>query len=133
MWARGVSLHALDPDFVILSDASNVGWGAVMGHLRVAGQWTLALQARHINWLELQAIFLALLHWEKLLKFKTVAICSDNTTALAYLRNQGGTHSRSLYLLAKEILFWTQERNISLMTQFVLGQNYVLADRLSRG
>ena len=44
---------------VIESDASNLGWGAVCQGMRTEGRWTL-VEAEHINYLELKAIFLAI-------------------------------------------------------------------------
>ena len=133
VWLEGVSLRASDPDFIIFSDASNVGWGAVMGSQEASGLWSPEEASLHINSLELRAMWLALQHWEDLLRSRTVALCGDNTTALAYVRNQGGTRSESLFLLAEQVLLWAAERKIVLLTQFVKGQNNVLADQLSRG
>ncbi|XP_070190307.1 uncharacterized protein [Littorina saxatilis] len=57
----------------------------------------------------------------------------NNTTCLAYLRHQGGTNSRSLSLLAEEILLWCQTNQVRMSVQFVPGKLNALADILSRG
>ena len=57
---------------------------------------------------------------------------SDNMTAVAYLRRQGGTLSPALNAVAQRILRWAEELNIIQMPQFVPGRNNVVADALSR-
>ena len=61
-----------------------------------------------------------------------VAVFSDNTTAVAYLRRQGGILSPALNAVAQRILRWAEQLNIVLMPQFVPGRNNVVADALSR-
>ena len=56
----------------------------------------------------------------------------DNTTAVAYLRKEGGTRSPLFNSLAQEILRWTESLSIRLAPQFLPGSNNVLADALSR-
>ena len=63
---------------------------------------------------------------------RVVAVFSDNTTAVAYLRRQGGTLSPALNAVAQRILRWAEQLNIILMPQFVPGRNNVAADALSR-
>ena len=61
-----------------------------------------------------------------------VAIFSDNVTAIAYLKKQGGTESPALNLEAQSILRWTEEEQIPLVSQFISVHHNVLADTLSR-
>ena len=81
---------------------------------------------------ELMAIERGLKEFAPFLYSHSVAVFSDNTTALAYLRNQGGTHSCPLNLLAKQILIWTEQFDVLLRPQFVMGRKNVIADSLSR-
>ena len=60
------------------------------------------------------------------------AISVDNSTAVAYLRKAGGTHSSALNTIAQRILHWAEDRHIVLAPQFIMGRNNVLADSLSR-
>ena len=62
----------------------------------------------------------------------TVGVCADNTTALAYLSHQGGTHSSALNDEAQRTLRWEESKSISLRTQFISGSRNVVADSLSR-
>ena len=67
---------------------------------------------RHIHWLELEAIRLALLHWGLQWRSQSVRVYCENSTAVAYIRKQGGTHSQSLFYKTLELL--------DLLDQFVI-------------
>ena len=114
------------------SDASNLGWGAHFSGGEVSGFWTPQEKEQHINWLELKAIFLALQHFQQQLSGKLVVVVSDNTTALSYIRSQGGTVSPTLSLLAEELLKWAHFNQLFLEVEFIPGRLNVLADALSR-
>ena len=45
---------------------------------------------------------------------------------------QGGTLSESLNQEAQVILHWVEEKGITLLLQFILGRDNVIADSLSR-
>ena len=79
-----------NPDIVILSDASNLGWGAVKGTLKTGGRWTDTEQTAHINVLELQTAFFALKSLCGQDSNSHIQIQMDNSTAVAYLNNMGG-------------------------------------------
>ncbi|XP_068229535.1 uncharacterized protein [Palaemon carinicauda] len=81
----------------------------------------------HINVKELVAIHLALMHFQEEVQNKLVQVNADNTTALAYIRKQGGTSSDSLYEAAKDLLLWAKGRNITLITRFIEGEKNVRA------
>ena len=57
----------------------------------------------HINILELQAIWLGLRVFSQRVENARVALMSDNRSAVAYLRNQGGTKSLAMNDLATDI------------------------------
>ena len=127
-----VPIRPVNPRVYLHSDASNMGWGAHFSGGEVSGTWTPQDQRQHINWLELKAIYLALQHFSSDLKDKSVIVCSDNTTALSYIRSQGGTVSPTLSLLAEELLIWAHQHGMSLEVEFIPGKLNVLADALSR-
>ena len=129
---KGVSLLVPVPSLTLYTDASNLGWGAFLEGHSVSGQWSPAQQLEHINVLEMTAVLLALQHFKSLLFQKPLVLATDNTTVVAYMRNQGGTHSFSLYLLCKEILLLCANSQIHLVVRHVPGHLNVLADSLSR-
>ena len=86
------------------SDASDVGWGAHLDHQIASGLWDAHQAALSINARELLAVRLGLHQFQSSLQGRTVAVFCDNTTAVAYLRKEGGTRSPLLNTLAQEIL-----------------------------
>ncbi|KAK3864567.1 hypothetical protein Pcinc_029750 [Petrolisthes cinctipes] len=128
----GQSLQLAHSDVCLYTDASNLGWGASVLHDSVSGLWTPHKRSLHINLLELRAVRLGLLHFREQVHGKTVAVFSDNTTALSYLAKEGGTRSGSLNAEAQTILQWAEDHAIQIVTQFVKGSSNVLADCLSR-
>ena len=128
----GVPLSAPPPDVHLFSDASLVGWGAHLLDHYVSGLWSEEERQSHINLLELKAVFLALQAFQHRVSGQTVALMCDNATVVAYINKQGGTVSRSLCLLTKELLSWTEANSVTLRARFLPGRANVLADQLSR-
>ena len=129
---KGVSLKQVLPDLQMFSDSSRKSWGATLGHRQVTGSWSEKERREHINVLELRAIYYALKEMEEVVKGKKVAIFSDNTTALSYIRRQGGTKSWKLFRLVEELILWAEEKEITLIPKFIEGKKNALADTLSR-
>ena len=57
---------------------------------------------------------------------------TDNTTALAYVRNKGGVKSQECNEVALEIWQWAEERDMVLTIAHIPGVENVLADKKSR-
>ena len=128
----GQSLETPIPDLLLYTDASSEGWGAYSLDKEASGEWSHQEKQEHINLLELRAIRLGLQSFEESLRGKTVAILSDNTTALSFISKEGGTRSSSLNREAQETLQWMEENAVTVLTQFVRGETNVVADCLSR-
>ena len=129
---HGISLEQVSPQFDLWSDASDVGWGAHLGDQVVSGRWSQEELRSSINHRELLAMFYALQHFLPLVRNTSVAVFADSTTALAYLKNQGGTRSAVLNQTAQDLLRWAELHSVTLLPQFIMGRNNVLADALSR-
>ncbi|CAH3107097.1 unnamed protein product [Pocillopora meandrina] len=54
------------PDFVLTTDTSKIGWGAVCGDNKTGGCWDLDEQQYHINYLESKAVLLIPLCLQKI-------------------------------------------------------------------
>ena len=67
-----------------------------------------------------------------LLERQSVALFSDNTTTLSYLRKEGGTCSSTLNTIAQSILRLCESHGVPLLPQFIPGRLNVLADFLNR-
>ena len=128
----GISLEQVSPQLDLWSDASDVGWGAHLSDQVVSGLWCQEEIHSSINQRELLAMFYALQHFLPLVRNTSVAVFADNTTALAYLKNQGGTRSAVLNQTAQDLLRWAELHSVTLLPQFIMGRNNVLADALSR-
>ena len=120
------------PDLNFGSDASDVGWGAIVGEQQVSGVWTPSQRELSINLSEMMAVQRGLLEFRSLLRGKTIALFCDNAMTVAYLRRLGGTRSRVLFLNAREILLWVESIEITLLPQFIQGSLNARADLLSR-
>ena len=130
--SRGHSLQMLPPDLSLWTDASDKGWGAHLSNQFTSGPWTNEEKLLSINLRELRAIKLGLREFKDLVQDKVVALFSDNISAIAYLKNQGGTMSQNLNREAQEILRWSEANGVILLPQFLLGSQNVIADSLSR-
>ena len=130
----GVPLSQEKAQMTLFTDASRMAWGAhiLPLDLQISQEWTKEQQSLHINALELLAIKLALSHWKVHCRGKTISLFTDNTTVVAYIRNQGGLVSWTLFQLVQELLLWTKEQQITLMVRHIPGKQNVIADSLSR-
>ena len=128
----GIPLVPPEPTMSLCTDASTVGWGAHLDLQEVSGTWSQDETQTHINELELRAILLAVQHFTPLLRGQSVRLYSDNATAVAYLRKEGGTHSESLSELAEEILVHCDHLGLHLRPVHLPGVRNVRADALSR-
>ena len=129
---KGVDLSLPVPDLSLYSDASDVGWGAIVGEHQVSGVWTPSQRELSINLREMMAVQKGLLEFSSLLRGKTIALFCDYVTTVAYLRRLGGTRSQVLFLKAREILLWVESMEITLLPQFIQGSLNTRADLLSQ-
>ena len=127
----GRDLQDVSLDFLLYMDASIHSWGCSLLHYTVGGLWSKEESALHIYLLELQSVWLALLHFQHL-QGKIVGVFADNTTALAYLSYHGSTHSSALNDEAQWTLCWVESKSICLWPQFISGSYNVVADFISR-
>lgn len=130
--ANGSPVHLPPPDVIITTDASKKGWGAVHQSLETNGRWSQPESLQHINYLELKAAFLAVKAFLKGKSHATVSLRLDNTTAIAYVNNKGGTRCPQLLTLALEMWDWCQARDIFVIASHIPGRENVSADKESR-
>ena len=130
--SRGVPLHAAKPTQDLFTDASNEGWGASLGSYSASGMWGSRTRTHHINRLELQAVYKACLHFQDQLRGKVTRVHIDNTTAVAYIRKEGGTCSHLLTQDTRKLLLWCDRNRVTLVPVHISGVRNVQADRLSR-
>ena len=119
-------------DLILYIDASDSGWGASLGSKHLSGWWSQCCSLFSINHRELLAIFLAVDGFLPLLRRQSVALFTDNTSALSYLRKEGGTRSSTLNTVAQAILHLREDHSVRFLPQFIPRQLNVMADSLSQ-
>ena len=118
------------PDLFLCTGASDTGWGATLGDAHLSGSWPPLCSSFSINHRELLAVLFPVRGFLPSLRGRVVAVFSDNTTALAYLKKQGSTRSSTLNAVAQTVLRLCEVSNIHLLLQFIPGKLNVLADSL---
>ncbi|KAJ8967953.1 hypothetical protein NQ317_003543, partial [Molorchus minor] len=96
------------------------------------GWWTEQENTNHINYLELQAIYLGLQCFAKDAKNCNILIRADNTTAVSYINRMGSVRFLNLANLARAIWQWCEARNIWLVASYIQSQHNKDADTESR-
>ena len=122
-----------NPSIILQTDASNSGWGAFrLGHEPTGGRWDKEDLDQHNNYLELRAALFGLQSLCKQVQNSHILLQLDNTTAVSYIRNMGGTNSLLCNQVASQIWHWSIERNIWLSATHIAGVENVVADKASR-
>ena len=127
-----VPMHRPPPLVEIMTDASNQGWSGWLLPEEVWGLWGPEDLVQSINWKELKAVHLTLLHFSSHLRGQSVKVLSDNSTVVACIRRQGSVGSPLLWELTKSILVLAERWDITLHPCHLKGVLNVLADKGSR-
>ena len=123
-----------EPSVTLKCDSSLEGWGSVIDNSSTTanGRWSPLESAYHINYLEIKAVLFGLKSLCSKFKHCSIKVLSDNQTAVAYLRNMGGTHSRDCNQITRETILWCKDRDISLTITHLPGKLNFEADKASR-
>ena len=121
-----------DPQVIMTTDASLIGWGCCIETVTSGGNWT-PVEAQHdINYLEMLAVFLALKSFSNTISGKHVKLMVDNTTAVTTINQMGTCHSWLNNQLAHQIWMWCIDHRIWLTVTHIPGKQNTEADRESR-
>ena len=129
---KGADLHPNDHSIKFFTDASNEGWGAHLEQTSAKGLWLNREKRLHINVLELKAVSLAFQRFKDQCQNQTVLVATENSTVVAYINKQGGTHSAEMCALLWKIMTWCHHYQITLKARHIPGCLNVMADLLSR-
>ena len=121
-----------EPDIVIHSDASNLGWGCDSELGRSNGHWSEEEQSLHINVKELTAAWFALKALAFEVRDKHIRLMLDNTTAVACVNNMGTNHSLLCDTVVRQIWGFCIERELWVSAAYIPGKLNVEADSESR-
>ena len=137
-WSReqnlsvGTRFPRPSPDVTLTTDASLTGWGAYIGEATASGRWQAPWNTLHINRLELEAVSRALIHFSNLVTGRRVLVRTDNTTVVAYINKQWGTHSFPLWRQSWLLFQCAIREGVSLQATHLPGILNIRADILSR-
>ena len=136
-WIGNISLASKSivkshPSYIIKSDASTLGWGAVLDSQAIGGRWTVSESSSHINYLELLAAFFALKAFCLNCQRCTVQLQLDNSTTVTYINNMGGTKSLVLNELTIQLWEWSIEHSISISAVHIAGASNHPTAHISR-
>ena len=122
------------PHCVLKCDSSLLGWGSVLNgtNSSTGGRWSKSESLNHINYLELKAILLGLQSLCGDMHSTCIKVLSEKQTAVAYIKNMGGTHSRQCNNITREILLWCKAKRLTLMIAHLPGKMNIEADKASR-
>ncbi|XP_044579959.1 uncharacterized protein LOC123262044 isoform X2 [Cotesia glomerata] len=135
-WAKAASLtsplHKSEVTHFLVTDASDLGWGAQLNGVLMLGNWSKTQRKWHSNKKEMLAVYQALAQQGQCLKGAHILLQSDNRTVVSYIRKEGGTRSLELYSLTYQLLTLVDELQIVLSAYYLPGRYNGTADRLSR-
>ena len=120
------------PDLVMETDASLLGWGAVLGGMSTSGLWSETERSQHINSLELMAGVFAVKTFASQKRNVHIHLRMDNRTAIFYINRMGGTRSHALAHSACQLWQWCLQRGITLSAEHLPGSDNSRADKESR-
>lgn len=112
----------------IFTDSSTTGWGACVNKVSTYGWWSKEEKERHINYLELKAVYYGLQCFAKESKSCNILIRVDNTTAISYINRMGSIQYPLLNQLAKEIWQWCENRDIWIQASYVSSKDNIADD-----
>lgn len=122
-----------NPRITLQTDSSMTGWGALIveSNMETRGFWTKEEKQKHINYLELLAVYLGLKALMNTMAKTHVKVLSDNTTVVSCI-NKMGSKSSDLNNLTRQIWHWCHDRLIWLSAAHIPGVENEAADKLSR-
>lgn len=136
-WLHNVTLQSrviyrAAADIHLFTDASSTGWGGQLLHMTAGGSWSLEEKLLHINALEIKAILFALQAFTPELGGKHIKVFCDNTTAVTYVNEMGGTRSVMCNYLSTLIWDWCVKHQAWVSCSHIPGSENLLADSASR-
>ena len=120
------------PEVTLTTDDSLVGWGCMLGETRTGGSWSPNEKSKHINYLELLAVYLAFQSLTPQVTGKHVKVMVDNMTALSDINHMGTDKCKDRHQLVTAIWLWCMEHSVWLTAVHILGAENIDADLQSR-
>ena len=115
----------------LFTDASNVGFGGVMGGCWFSERWDVSCTTLHINVKELFAIVAAVFTWGASWADMDLVIYTDNKP-ITQIWSSGSTKNGTIMFLIRTLFLYIAKRNVNIRLEHVFGYSNVKADLLSR-
>ena len=120
-------------DRSLFTDASHLAWGGALdGTVPAQGMWVGRECGRHINYLELLAVYRSVMAFEGELRGSSLLLWVDNMTIVQVLTNRTSRSPELMHLLRK-VWRLIDAAGISLTVRWIASKENSLADALSRG
>ena len=110
---KGADLHPKDHSIPLFSDASNQGWGSHLEQATTKGLWSDREKATH-KCVGPEGGFSGPQSFKDQCQNQTVLVATDNSTVVAYINKQGGTHSAEMCAPLWKIMTWFHHFQITL-------------------
>lgn len=120
------------PSSTLITDASNLGWGAVWEGKEAQGTWLEEERDWHINEKELLAVLFGLKALCTELNQVAIRVLSDNATTVSYINKMGGVRSPRCNKIAHKIWCFCEGKRLWLLAAHIPGVQNSWADALSR-
>ncbi|PJE77719.1 hypothetical protein CI610_03354 [invertebrate metagenome] len=124
IWESSARLH-------FYTDASGIGFGAVLGTKWFFRKWSKDFESFHITIKELFPIVLAVQLWGNYLQNKCVLFHCDNSAVVAVLTSHTSKDS-TIMKLVRKLVIKSLQLNFMFRAEHIMGKRNVLADHLSR-
>lgn len=130
-WNAGAHIDLPTPTMDLFTDASDIGWGAVLDGSETRGYWSLLQRSSSIFERELLAVLLALRSWPERLRGHHIRLHIDNQAAAFSLIKLGSRHPAARFIVEQ---IWQDCRalGVRLWVQWIPTHANGDADRLSR-
>ena len=103
-----------EPIATLKCDSSLEGWGSVIDNTSTTanGRWSPQESLYRINYLKIKVVLFGLKTLCSNFKHCSIKVFSDNQSAIAYLRNMDGTHSRDCNQITRENTLWCKDLSL---------------------
>ena len=125
---RGPHLHSKDHSIQNFTDASNEGWGAHLEQTSTKGLWSDKKATHKCS--RAEGGFSGPSKVQGPVS-KPVLVATENSTVVAYINKQGGTHLAEMCAILWNIMTWCHHYQITSKARHIPGCLNVMADLLS--
>jgi hypothetical protein len=141
-WSEGLSLfHGVMPftcdialpSFQFSTDACEIGGGAIFQGDWCYVAWSIdfpELRDKHINYLELKMVQVAIEKWGHLLSGKHIKVFTDNMASV-YVINKGSSRSEDLLSIIHQLFWLTIKYKLKLSASHIAGGLNIASDSVS--